>query len=180
MKDIAEHILDITQNSITAKSGFIEIKIHISDTENHYQLIIIDNGVGMDKNKVKQVVDPFYTSRSTRKVGMGIPFLIQNAEITGGQVLITSKPGEGTIIQASFVKDSIDLIPEGDIASAIVLLVATNTDINFEFEYATQKGNYVFDTREIKKILGEVPIANIEIRNYLTEMIQENIDELMS
>ncbi|MDA3894354.1 MAG: ATP-binding protein [Salinivirgaceae bacterium] len=179
MKDIAEHILDITQNSIRAKASLIEIKIHQSTDDNYYQLIIIDNGVGMDKDTIQQVIDPFYTSRTTRKVGLGIPLLKQNAEITGGTFSIISKLGEGTHVQANFVYDSIDRVPEGDIAGSFVLLVASNALIDFEFEYATNRGNYVFDTREVKKVLGDMSFSQLEIRTYLIEMIKENIFDIV-
>jgi len=178
MKNIAQHILDIVQNSTAAKADFIEIKIHQSEVENYYQLIIIDNGSGMDKETINRVVDPFYTSRTTRKVGMGIPLLKQNAEITGGSFSIQSKLGEGTQVQATFILDSIDIVPEGDIAGTIVFLAATNPTIEFEFEFANTKGNYVFSTVEVKKVLGDVPLSNSEIRAYLKEMIEENIAEL--
>lgn len=178
MKDIAEHILDITQNSISAGATLIQVKIHCSVPENYYQLIIEDDGSGMDKQTLQQVTDPFYTSRTTRKVGLGIPLLKQNAEITGGHFSIHSKLGEGTLIQAHFVYDSIDRVPEGDIAGTIVFLSATNADIAFEFEYATHKQNYIFDTREIKKVLGDMPLYTHEIKAYLKEMLEENIKAL--
>lgn len=178
MKDISEHILDITQNSISAQATLIEIKIHKSVTDNYYQLIIIDNGIGMDKKTVQRVIDPFYTSRTTRKVGLGIPLLKQNTEITGGNLSIQSILGEGTQIHAQFVLDSIDLIPEGEIPSSVVLLVVTNPNLEFEFEYATEAGNYIFDTAQIKKTLGEMSIAQPEIRKYLIEMIKENMNTL--
>lgn len=179
MKDIAEHILDITQNSISAKATLIEIKIHQSVAENYYQLIIIDNGVGMDKETLQKVINPFYTSRTTRKVGMGIPLLKQNVEITGGNFTIQSKLGEGTMIHAHFVLDSYDLIPEGDIAGSVVLTIVMNPDLDFIFEYASDRANYVFDTRKIKEVLGGVPITNSKIRKYLIEMIEENIKETL-
>lgn len=178
MKTIADHILDITENSISAGASRVEIKVYQSNKENYYQLIFIDNGKGMDKETVNRVIDPFYTSRTTRKVGMGIPLFKQNAEITGGSFVIQSKLGEGTLVQANFVLDSIDLIPQGDIADAIVFLSATTPKVEFEFEYTTDKANYVFDTIEVKKVLGGVPMSNPEIRQYLKEMIDENINEI--
>jgi len=178
LKNIAEHILDITQNSIVAGASHIKIKIHQSGVENYYQLLIIDNGKGMTPETVKNVTDPFFTSRTTRKVGLGIPFLKQNAEITGGSFSIQSKLGEGTLVEAQFVLDSIDRVPEGDIAGTIVFIAAANPSIDFEFEYVNSRGNYIFDTREVKKILGDVPFAKTEIRNYLVEMVFENLQDL--
>lgn len=178
MRTIADHILDITENSISAQANKIEIKIHVSENDNYYQLIFIDDGVGMDKETQTKVLDPFFTSRTTRKVGLGIPFLKQNAELTGGAFVIESKPGEGTLVQATFILDSIDKVPDGDVAGAIVFLAATTKNVQFEFEYANSKGNYIFDSLEVKKVLGEVPIDNAEIRSYLKEMIEENINEL--
>lgn len=179
MKTIADHILDIAENSISAKATKIEIKIHTSVSENYYQLIIIDNGKGMDKETLQNVIDPFYTSRTTRKVGLGIPLLKQNAELTGGSLSLQSKLGEGTFLQANFIADSIDLVPQGDVADSVVFLAAMNPDIEFEFEYANEKGNYVFDTVEVKKVLEGVPLSQSDIRNYLKEMITENMQELI-
>jgi Histidine kinase-, DNA gyrase B-, and HSP90-like ATPase len=178
MKDIAEHILDITQNSISAKASEIKISIIESVSKNTYQLIIGDNGIGMDEELVKKVIDPFFTSRTTRKVGLGLPLLKQNVELTGGKFLIKSEVGIGTIVTAQFVNDSLDRLPSGDLAGTIVLLVASNPSLNFIYSHTTDNGLYVFDTKEIKEVLGNVPLTNSEVRLYLKEMIEENLEEI--
>lgn len=178
MKNISEHILDIVQNSISANSTKIMIGINESLKYNSYELIISDNGCGMDADTIKKVSDPFYTSRTTRKVGLGIPLLKQNAELTGGDLSIESILGKGTKLVAKFTKDSIDRVPSGDIAGSVVLLVASNPNIEFIYKYVCDKGEYVFDTIEIKKILGEISITQSEVRKYLKEMLEENLSAL--
>lgn len=178
MKDFSEHILDITQNSISAKATRIDIAITKSVKDNIHSLTITDNGVGMSDETVRKVIDPFYTSRTTRKVGLGIPLLKQNSELTGGGLSLSSQVDIGTTILATFINDSIDKIPDGDIAGSIILLIVTNPDINFIYTYKSDKGEYVFDTVEVAEILGDMPINQPEVRKYLIEMIKENVNEL--
>jgi len=178
MKDIAEHILDITQNSITAKATEIKISIVESVLKNTFELIISDNGIGMSEELIKKVIDPFYTSRTTRKVGLGIPLLKQNAELTGGGFFIKSEVGIGTNITAIFVNDSFDMLPFGDLAGTLVLLVSSNPTLDFTYSHSTDKATYVFDAKEIKVVLGDVPLTNSEVRQYLKEMIKENLEEI--
>ena len=178
MKDISEHILDITQNSISANATQIEVTINNSIKKNIYELTIKDNGKGMNEETLKQVIDPFYTSRTTRKVGLGIPLLKQNSELTGGNFSITSQLGVGTTINAVFVNNNIDKLPDGDIAGSIVLLVVANPNIDFIYTHITDIGKYIFNTAEIKQVLGDMPITQPEVRKYLIEMITENINSL--
>jgi len=178
MKDIAEHILDITQNSIAANAKNIKISIIDSENNNLYELKISDNGKGMTAEKVKQVTDPFFTSRTTRKVGLGVPLLKQNTEITGGKFIIESRENAGTTVIAQFVRNNIDLLPQGDIAGSVIFLVISNPDIEFIYSHKTDKGEYLFDTVEIKKVLGDTPLHITEVKKYLTDMIKENVSEL--
>jgi len=178
VKNIAEHILDISQNSIAADAKNIEISIIDSEKYNLVELKITDNGKGMSAEKVKQVTDPFYTSRTTRKVGLGIPLLKQNAELTGGEFIIESQINKGTTVTAKFIKNSIDILPFGDIAGSVILLVVSNPEIEFVYSHKTDKAQYVFDTVEVKNILGDTPLHLSEVRKYLIDMINENISEL--
>ena len=132
----------------------------------------------MDEATVVKVTDPFFTSRTVRKVGLGIPLFKQNAEATGGNLKIESKTGEGTIFEAKFGLSHWDRPPMGDIAGSIVILVSANPEIDFIYRHSTEKGEYTFDTNEVKEILECVPLNDPEIVMALRQMIRENIKEI--
>lgn len=178
MRDFSEHILDIVQNSIRARAGLIQIYIKESVSKNSYQITIADNGTGMDSETVSKVVDPFYTSRTTRKVGLGIPLFKQNAEMTGGHLTLDSEKGKGTSISAHFILNHFDRLPVGDIAGAYIILICANPTIDFEISHTTDHGNFELKTSEIKQLLGNVPLTEPSVRKFLKEMIQENLLEI--
>ncbi len=178
MRDISLHILDIVQNSISAKASLIEVSIADSVKENSYRLTITDNGKGIEPEKLPLVTDAFHTSRTTRKVGLGLPLLKQNAELTGGTFQIESKVGEGTRVTATFIHNSIDRLPPGDLAGSYLLLIHSNPDIDFVFSHQTDKGHFELDTREVKAVLEGIPITTPEVRQYLKEMLESNFNEI--
>lgn len=176
MRDIASHIYDITENSINAGADFIEVRLR--ENMGMFGFEIKDNGCGMDEAMVEAIKDPFVTTRTTRKVGLGIPLLIQNCETTGGYVSIQSKLQVGTQLDAFFKTDHIDCPPKGDIADVMVNLAIANTAQDFCFNYSSERGEYIFDTKEIKDTLDGVPINDLEIVAYLKEMVKENLQAL--
>lgn len=176
MKNIAQHILDITQNAIRAKANIVEIYIHHSEKENLLELIIKDNGEGMNQDMVDRVTDPYTTTRNTRKVGMGIPLLKQNAEAAGGSFAISSAEKQGTMVQASFQLDHLDRPPLGDLTDTITSLAAGNADTDFIITFITDQGEYIFNTREVKEVLDDTPIYDSQVVKYLKEMLAENIE----
>ena len=178
MQTLSDHILDIAQNSIRAQASRVEIELQENITKDSLVITIRDNGCGMDETTVAKVTDPFFTSRTVRKVGLGIPLFKQNAEATGGTLKIKSKPGEGTTIESSFGLLHWDRPPMGDIAGSIVILVSANPEINFIYRHTTEKGEYTFDTNEVKEILEGVPLNDPEIVIALRQMIRENIKEI--
>ncbi|NVO19278.1 MAG: ATP-binding protein [Bacteroidetes bacterium] len=178
MKDLSLHILDIAQNSISAGAGQVEITIEEQPSENLYSLSISDDGKGMDEEMRNKVTDPFFTTRTSRKVGMGIPLLKLNAERTGGSFEIDSKKGNGTLIKATFVFNHIDRLPEGDLAGTIVMMASANPSIQFIYTHRTPAGKYTFDSREVQEVLGEIPISELSIYPYLKEMINENLKDI--
>lgn len=178
MQTLSDHILDIAQNSIRARASRVEIDLQENATKDSLVITIKDNGRGMDETTVAKVTDPFFTSRTVRKVGLGIPLLKQNAEATGGTLKIESKTGEGTVIEAKFGLSHWDRPPMGDIAGSIVILVSANPEINFIYRHTTGKGKYTFDTNEVKEILEGVPLNDPEIVMALKQMIRENIKEI--
>ncbi|MFZ4549819.1 MAG: ATP-binding protein, partial [Bacteroidales bacterium] len=163
MKDLASHILDILQNSVTAGSTLIEISIDEMPVADKYVLRIVDDGKGMDTKMIKQVTDPFFTTRTTRKVGLGLPLLKQNAERTGGSLVIQSQPGKGTEVIAEFGYKHIDRLPTGDIAGTLSLTVSSFPEIDFIYTHSTPEGTFVFDTIEIKEKLENIPINDAEV-----------------
>lgn len=178
MKDLASHIMDIVQNSLRAKASEIEIAIEENPAEDRLSISIQDNGCGMDEETLKRVRDPFFTSRTVRKVGLGIPLLQQNAERTGGKVNITSQKGKGTIIEAIFGYTHWDRPPLGDVAGTIGLLVMANPETVFRYSHSSPKGAFHFNTEEVKAILEGVPIHTPEIIRSIEEMIRENEKEI--
>ena len=175
MKDLSLHILDIIQNSLRAGANQIETVIHIDPDTDCYYVVIKDNGIGMDSFMSEKVTDPFFTTRSTRKIGLGIPLLKQNTERTGGIFRIESKQGEGTTVISKSVLSHIDMLPEGDIGGVMALLISANPAVHFIFRYKVVQEEFNLDTNDVKDILGEVPVTDPEVRNFLKEMISENL-----
>jgi len=178
MKDLSMHIMDIIQNSIVAEATVVQIDIVENKASDIFSICIKDNGKGMSSEMLKNVTDPYCTSRTTRKVGLGIPLFKQNAEATGGSFQIESALGKGTTLTALFKYSSIDRQPLGDIAGTIVLTASANPTLDFIYTHTVNQKSYCFDTREVKEMLEEVPISNLEIIKYLREMINENLNEI--
>ena len=151
MEDLSLHILDVVENSITANASKIIIKIREEKEKDLLVIEIKDNGKGMNEETVKKVLDPFYTTRTTRRVGLGLSLLQQAAKESNGVFEINSKPGVGTEIKASFQDSHIDRKPIGDMNSTIVTLITSHPEINFIYEYEDEEGNYVLDSKEILK-----------------------------
>lgn len=178
MKDLALHILDIAQNSIAAGSSLIEITINESMPGDLLEITIKDNGKGIPAKMLASVTDAFTTSRTTRKVGLGLPLLKQNTEQTGGSLTISSAPGKGTEVTARFATNHFDLPPWGDIAGVIILLVTANPKLDFAYIHRSKTGAYLFDTREVKAELEDLSIDEPEVRKFLKAMLIENLQEI--
>jgi len=178
MKDLSLHILDIVQNSIRAKATLIGIEIVEQPDENQLIITITDNGTGMDQEQLKCAIDPFYTSRTTRKVGLGLSLFKQNAEMTGGSFSIHSELGKGTKVTATFGLNHIDRPIMGDLVGTLLILICSSEEINYVFKHKTLSGKFEIDTREIRQTLENVPISNPEVRLFLKEMLQENLEQI--
>jgi anti-sigma regulatory factor (Ser/Thr protein kinase) len=178
MKDLSMHIMDIVQNSTRAGATLVTIEVAEELAIDRLTLMIADNGCGMDEETLKRVADPFFTSRTTRKVGLGIPLLMQNAEQTGGQVLIESEVGKGTTLQAVFSHSHIDRPPMGDVAGTIALLISGNPNVEFVYTHRFNEHRFEFDSREIKAELDGVSIHQPRVVKFMKEMIHENLLEI--
>ena len=178
MKELSLNVLDIAMNSVKAKATLIQI--HITEDDALLTMKIIDNGCGMTPEILRGVVDPFCTTRTTRKVGLGIPLLKLAAEQTGGEVTITSKheseyPAEhGTTVMATFYKQHIDFTPMGDIISTVTTLIQGSPNIDFEFLHRSSTFDVALDTRELREVLGpEIPLCEPEILSWIAENLRE-------
>ncbi|HNX55882.1 MAG TPA: ATP-binding protein [Prolixibacteraceae bacterium] len=178
MKDLSLHILDIVQNSIRAKASLIEIEVDEVPGKDQFTISITDNGNGMSAEELKRAVDPFYTSRTTRKVGLGLSLFKQNAEQAGGSFHIESTPGIGTKVTAVFGFSHFDRPIMGDLVGCLLILICSPDNVNYIFRHKTTSGEYVLDTREMKETLGEVPIDHPDVRAFLKEMIAENLEQI--
>ncbi len=178
MKELSLNVLDITGNSIKAGATLIEIRI--VETEKLLTLSITDNGCGMTEETLRGVENPFFTTRTTRKVGLGIPFLKLAAEQTGGEVSIVSRhvsthpDDHGTEVRAAFYKQHLDFTPMGDIVSTVTTLVQGSPEIDFVFHHEDAALHVAMDTREIRAVLGnEIPLNDPEIIAWITQYLKE-------
>ena len=184
MKELSLNILDITENSV--KAGATLTEIIITETDDDLVLTITDDGCGMTPEILETVTNPFTTTRTTRKVGMGIPLLKMAAELTGGEVVITSKhigefPNEhGTVVKVTFLKKHIDFTPLGDVVSTITTLIQGHPETDFLYIHRINNDEIVFDTREIKETLEGVPINTYEVIKWIEEYLREQYLQIFS
>lgn len=179
MKEISLNILDIAENSVKAKAALTEI--YVNEIGDELTLTIKDDGCGMDEETVKSVTDPFYTTRKTRKVGLGIPLLKLACEQTGGSLSITSTTdatGHGTTVKAVFLKNHIDFTPLGDVTSSIVTLIQGHPDTDFLFRHRTERGEVELDTRELRAVLEDVPLDTYEVICWIRDNLKEQYEAI--
>ena len=178
MKDLSLHILDIVQNSIRAKAKLIGIEITELPKDNQLIIAITDDGFGMNPEQLQRAIDPFYTSRATRKVGLGLSLFKQNAEMTGGTFNLESELGKGTKVTAMFGLNHLDRPIMGDLVGTLLLLICSSGETDYVFKHQTPSGEFVLDTRELKQTLENVPLNHPEVRLFLKEMLQGNLEQI--
>ena len=177
MKELSLNVLDITKNSV--KAGATLIDISLTEVGSLLTLIITDNGCGMKPEVVETVMNPFYTTRTTRKVGMGIPLLMLAAEQTGGTVTIESRHEEdhpddhGTVVTATFHTDHIDFTPIGDMVSTMETLIMGSPEIDFSFAHDANGHRVELDTRQLREVLGDVPLDSYEVIQWIGDFLRE-------
>ena len=176
MKELSLNILDVAKNSVVAGAENIEISL-VTDVKGMLKLTIKDDGCGMSEETVKNVTDPFYTTRTTRKVGLGLPLLKLAAEQTGGYLRLESSKQEnchGTTVEAVFDTGSIDFTPVGDIVSTVCILIAGSPEIDFWFTDKTEGREVVLNTSELRAVLGDgISLAEPEIQTWIAEYLKE-------
>lgn len=176
MEELSLYILDITMNSVRA--GATEISIILEESDDLLVFTVTDNGCGMSKEQVEKLSNPFFTTRKTRKVGLGIPFLKMLSEMTGGSVTISSTPESesdihGTTVTASFGKNHIDFVPMGDVVETVKTLIQGSPDINFTFRHTFGEKQVFLSCSELKKVLGDIPLSEPEILDWIDGYLRE-------
>lgn len=173
MEDLSLHILDIVENSVRAEADTVEIRITEDIEGDLLSLEVIDNGAGMDEDTVNRVLDPFYTTKTVRRVGLGIPLLSEAAKAANGKLTISSKKGEGTTIRAEFQHSHIDRQPLGDMGQTIITLIMGSPETDLIYVHKKNSQTYVFDTRDIRSQLGEIPLNSFDVIRILRQDLQK-------
>ncbi len=175
MNELSLHILDICQNSIKANAKLIEIIVTEDTNENLFTIKIIDNGFGMNKKTLSEVADPFFTTRTTRKVGLGVSLFKMATEMAEGNLKITSTINIGTKIIATFQHNHIDRAPLGDIEDSLSILILNEKMIDIYYHHDYNKKTYIFDTREVRKVLEGIPFTDYNVIMWIKSNIKEGI-----
>ena len=178
MRELSLNVLDIVQNSISAKATVIEIELLEHIEKDLLEINIFDNGKGMTEEQVKSVIDPFFTTRTTRKVGLGIPLFKMAAEMSGGRLDIKSEVGKGTRVYSSYGYSNVDRMPVGDMNGTVSMLIRMNPDIDFVYTHSINEKSYVLDTRELREQLDDVPLDTPDVIEWIEEYLKENDAEL--
>ena len=174
MRELSLNVMDVAQNSVRAEASLVTIDVSESDKNDELTISISDNGCGMTEEQVKQVIDPFFTTRTTRKVGLGVPLFKMSAEQTGGSFSIESEVGKGTVTTASYVKSHVDMTPLGDINSTVEILIRCNPNIDFVFNHSTDIGSFTLDTRELREVLGDdVSLDTPDVLEWINAFLEE-------
>ena len=177
MKELSLNILDIAENSV--KAGATLITVSLTQAGNVLTIEITDDGCGMDAETVRRVTDPFYTTRTTRKVGLGLPLLKLEAEQTGGTLTVTSRTAaqcpenHGTTVRATFHTDHIDCMPLGDVTATLVTLIQGHPQEELAFSHRTDAGTVTLDTRQLREVLGDVPLDTYEVLKWIEGYLRE-------
>jgi hypothetical protein len=180
VRELSLHLLDIAENSVAANASQVKIVVIEDSRTDLLQMSVEDNGKGMDAEMVARVIDPFVTSRTTRKVGLGIPLLKEAAEACNGFLKIDSQVGTGTKLFVQFQRSNIDRMPLGKLEDTFFQLLVSNPSIHWIFEYKVNDGIYEFDDAPIKTELGDIPLTDPSILSFLRETLTTGIHELQS
>ena len=178
MEDLAMQILELLMNSIQAGASRIVLKILDSAAKDLISIELEDNGCGMSEEMVARVTDPFTTSRKTRKVGLGVAFFKGMTELCNGDFEIKSRLGEGTVINAGLQRSHMDTPPMGDLGQMIMYCIQANEACDYSLSYATDEGEFIFESREIREIMEGVSLNEPEVLIWIREYVDENISNL--
>jgi hypothetical protein len=179
LEDLSQHVLDIAENSTSAGATKVTVEINEDEAMNVLSMIVEDDGHGMSPEFLEHVTDPFTTTRTTRRVGMGLPFLKQSAELCGGKLILRSKPGEGTRTEAIFSYDSIDRPPLGDLPATVMALFMGHPEINWKYIHRVNGMKFSISTEEIMEALEDRELLrSTEVGLWIRDQISESLEEM--
>jgi anti-sigma regulatory factor (Ser/Thr protein kinase) len=175
MEDLSLHILDIAENSVEAKARRVAIRVEERPDKDRLVLEIADNGRGMGPRLLAKAMDPFVTTKKTRRIGLGLPLLAQAAQAAGGSVRLRSAPSRGTKVRATFRLSHIDLQPLGDIAETLAVLIVGHPEVDFRYTHVADRGKYIFRSRDLRDRFGDgsPAIASVipEVKSHIRDGI---------
>jgi hypothetical protein len=180
MRELSLHILDVVENGIAAGGNCIWITVEEDDKADQLKITIRDNGRGMPIEKLQRINDPFITSRTTRRVGLGLSLLAAAAERCQGTVRVDTAPGKGTEVEATFRHSHIDRAPLGDMAATITTLIIGNPGIDFVYSHRIHGEEFRLDTREIRAEMEDLSLSDPIVIHHLTESIRSSLKQLTS
>ena len=180
MRELSLHIMDIVENSLAAGASLVNVLIEEDRKTNCLRIKVEDNGRGIPQDMVTKVMNPFYTTRTTRRVGLGLSLFREASRRCEGDFFIKSKESEGTTVFASFRLNHIDLAPLGDMASSLTTHIMGNPGVDFVYTHRVDGREFRLDTREVKEKLGDLPINDPGVIKYLGDLIRESLSELRS
>jgi len=178
MEDLSLHILDIAENSIEAQAKRIDIRIEENPRLDRMILVLSDDGRGMDKKLRARALDPFVTTKTVRRIGLGLSLLAQAAKAAGGKLTLRSRPGQGTKVRATFELSHVDRKPLGNIAQTLAMLIVAHPDLDIRYSHKSGKKTYIFDTQDLRSQLGGLSLAAPQVVAVIKKTIQEGIQEI--
>jgi len=180
LRELSLHILDVVENGITAGADIIRIQVEESRAANLLSIKINDNGRGIPAEKLKKLQDPFVTTRTTRRVGLGLSLLAAAAERCDGKLVVAAATAGGTEVTATFQHSHIDRAPMGDMAATMATLLMGNPQIDFVYKHTIDGEEFMMDTRELKKELGDSALENPMVIHHLGKSIRTSLNQLIS
>ncbi len=178
MLELALHILDIAENSVRARAKTVFIEITEDHGKDALSIVIRDDGTGMSKAVLEKAMDPFFTTKKVRKIGLGLPMLAEAAQRAGGRFAIESREGMGTRVSAEFQLSHIDRQPLGDVTGVLTALIAGNAGVDILFRHRCGDRVFDLDTKAIRREIGEIPIQQGEVLKWVRQYIQEGLIEI--
>lgn len=179
MQDLSLHILDVAENGIQAGASLLRIEVDEDTKADILTITIEDNGRGMAPDFLAKVLDPFVTTRTTRKVGLGLSLLQQAAQEAGGDLTVTSTPGAGTTVCVAMRHSHIDRKPMGDMADTVTALIEGNPNVDIVYVHRKDGREFVLDTRELRAELEEVPLNNPQVARLIHDGVESGLNEIM-
>lgn len=178
MEDLSLHILDVAENGLKAGAKHIWIRIQEDLAANSLEIQVEDDGSGMDPEMARRALDPFVTTRTTRRVGLGLPLLQEAARMAGGDVEIYSQLGQGTRVLARFQHDHIDRKPLGDMGSTVIGILLGSPEVDVVYEHVRDGRKFLLDTRELRRELDPLPLSDPQVLEWIRGHVREGLEEI--